>query len=78
MRDPLREIHDLAETVRDKLQQVQEEVGRLDDLYETDYIDNRLDGGAYQQLTNAIAMVELYMDDVKNNAAWVEKWGVGP
>ena len=78
MRDPLREIHDLAETVRDKLQRVQEEVGRLDDLYETDYIDNRLDGGAYQQLTNAIAMVELYMDDVKNNAAWVEKWGVGP
>ena len=72
MKDPLRRIHERAEDVRDMLEVARDQVGRLDDLYETEFIDNRRDGGAYQHLTNAIAMVELYMFDVTENAAWVD------
>jgi len=72
MKDPLRDIHAQAQEARDMLERVRDQVGRLDDIYETEYIDNRRDGGAYQHLTNAIAMVELYMFDVTENAAWVD------
>lgn len=58
---PLLDILAEAAQARDALERVQEQVGRLDDIYDTEYIDNRRDGGAYQHLTNAIAMVELYM-----------------
>ena len=58
---PLQDILAEATQARDALERVQEQVGRLDDIYDTEYIDNRRDGGAYQHLTNAIAMVELYM-----------------
>ena len=72
MKDPLKDIYDQAEEARDMLEQVRQQVGNLDDIYETEYIDNRRDGGAYQQITNAIAMVELYMFTITENADWVE------
>jgi hypothetical protein len=40
-----------------------DEVGKLDDYFETDLIDNRLlsDLGAYQHISYAIARIEEYM-----------------
>jgi hypothetical protein len=58
---PLLDILAEAAQARDALERVQQQVGNLDDIYETEYIDNRRTVGAYQHLTNAIAMVELYM-----------------
>tara|TARA_R100000329_G_C7529062_1_gene186637 strand:- start:188 stop:388 length:201 start_codon:yes stop_codon:yes gene_type:complete len=38
-----------------------DEVGKLDDYFETDLIDNRTDPGAYQYISYAIARIEEYM-----------------
>ena len=53
---------DKATEVREILYRVLEEVGKLDDMMETDLIDQRYPTlGAHQHLVKAIALVEEYM-----------------
>jgi len=61
----LEEILSEAQQASNMLYRVRDIVGNLDDIYKTEYIDNRHTVGAYQHLTNAIAMVELFMCDVE-------------
>ena len=44
-----------------QLATILEEVGKLDDYFQTDLIDNRAYPGAYQYIKRAIARVEEYM-----------------
>ena len=60
----LEEILSEAQQASTMLYRVRDTVGNLDDIYETEYIDNTRKVGAYQHLTNAIAMVELFMCNV--------------
>jgi hypothetical protein len=57
----LEEIYEEAQQARNMVERVRDTVGNLDDIYQTEYIDNRRTVGAYQHLSNAIAMVELFM-----------------
>ena len=61
----LEEILEEATQALNMVYRVRDTVGNLDDIYETEYIDHRQTPGAYQHLTNAIAMVELFMCDVE-------------
>ena len=49
-----------------QLDRLMEDIGRLDDVYESDDIDGRPGRGAYQLLGRAIGKLENYIYEVKN------------
>ena len=55
----------LADIALECLHQIHHEIGMLDDIFESDLIDNRLDPGAYQFIGKAINRVEEYIWLVK-------------
>ena len=60
--DPVQYALDKATFLMDELDTIKDKVGELDDLYETEYIDNRLlsDLGAYQHITYALRQLQNY------------------
>lgn len=42
-------------------------VGNLDDIYESDLIDSRIDTGAYQHIQHAIGRLDQYRWEVGGN-----------
>jgi hypothetical protein len=60
--DPLEYALDRATNFIADLATIRDAVGELDDLYETEYIDNRLrsDLGAYQHITYALRQIQNY------------------
>ena len=60
--DPLEYALDRVTYLMDELVTIKERVGELDDLYETEYIDNKfLDNlGAYQHITYALSQLQFY------------------
>tara|TARA_Y100000401_G_C8248151_1_gene186678 strand:+ start:189 stop:437 length:249 start_codon:yes stop_codon:yes gene_type:complete len=61
--DPIERALDRATVLMDELVTIKDFVGELDDLYETQYIDNRLvsDLGAYQHLTYALRQLQNFV-----------------
>ena len=51
----------------DRISVIRDEVGYLDDLYETEYIDNRLlsEYGAFQHITEALRQIQNYVWQIK-------------
>jgi hypothetical protein len=50
------------------LHQLKDQVGRLDDLYESPLIDSRMPPGAYQYIQRAIDQLEGYIYEVEEYA----------
>ena len=69
----LKEAEYKALALMDKLEIIREQVGLLDDLFESDCIDNRLidNLGAYQHLTYAQRQLQNYVWLVKEEE---ERW----
>jgi len=61
--DPIEYAQDRATQLMDELVTIKDFVGELDDLYETEYIDNRyLDNlGAYQHITYALRQLQNFV-----------------
>ena len=57
----------LAEIALEFLHQIHHEVGMLDDIFESDLIDNRSNPGAYQFIGKAINKVEEYIWLIKES-----------
>jgi hypothetical protein len=58
---------DLVETVQiimNDLSNLLDRVGNLDDIYESDLIDSRIDTGAYQHIQFAISRLAEYVWEV--------------
>jgi hypothetical protein len=53
----------------DRISVIRDEVGYLDDLYETEYIDNRLlsEQGAFQHITHALRQIQSYVWQIKED-----------
>ena len=53
----------------DRISVIRDEVGYLDDLYETEYIDNRLlpRQGAFQHITDAMRQIQAYVWQIKED-----------
>ena len=64
--DPL----DKATHLMDELVTIKDQVGELDDLYETEYIDNRFlsDLGAYQHITYALRQLQNYVWQIQEES----------
>ena len=58
---------DRAMVLMDELATIRDAVGELDDLYQTEYIDNLLvhELGAYQHLTHALSQIQNYAWQIK-------------
>ena len=54
-----------AESYKTELNILLDMVGRLDDVIETDYIDNRMHAGAYQHIKHATILIQHYMDEIQ-------------
>jgi conjugal transfer/entry exclusion protein len=65
--DRIEQALDRATHLMDELVTIKDFVGDLDDLYETEYIDNRLlsDLGAYQHITYALRQLQNYVWQIK-------------
>ena len=65
--DPLEYALDRVIHLMDELVTIRDRVGELDDLYETEYIDNKfLDNlGAYQHITYALRQLQNYYWQIK-------------
>ena len=56
--------HD-ADNYKTELNILLDKVGRLDDVLETEYIDNRMHPGAYQHIKHATILIQHYMDEIQ-------------
>ncbi len=63
--DILEEAWNDAHNYRTELEILLDKVGRLDDVIETDYIDNRMHAGAYQHIKHASILIQHYMDEIQ-------------
>ena len=67
--DNVKEAELRALDLLDRLSVIQDEIGYLDDLYETAYIDNRIisELGAYQHITHALRQIQSYVWEIKED-----------
>ena len=63
--DILEEAWNDAHDYRCELEILLDKVGRLDDVIETDLIDNRMHPGAYQHIKHASILIQHYMDEIQ-------------
>lgn len=66
--DPIEYALDRATVLMDELARIKDAVGKLDDLYETEHIDNHsnhLEIGAYQHITYAQRQLQNYVWQIK-------------
>lgn len=56
-----------VETIMNDLSKLLDRVGNLDDIYESDLIDSRIDTGAYQHIQHAISRLSEYVWEVGGN-----------
>ena len=61
----LDDARNLAYDYQNKLAMLQYNIGKLDDIIETPYIDNRLERGAYQCLEHAMEQLENYIHEIR-------------
>ena len=61
----LEEAWNDAHNYRCELEILLDKVGRLDDVIETDLIDNRKHLGAYQHIQHASIQIQHYMDEIR-------------
>tara|TARA_B100000459_G_scaffold146702_1_gene113683 strand:+ start:133 stop:330 length:198 start_codon:yes stop_codon:yes gene_type:complete len=59
-------IIETTEKIMNDIHNIVIRVGRLDDMYESDLIDHRVDMGAYQYLRRAINRLDEYIYEVKS------------
>ena len=59
--DPLEYALYEATNLMDELVTIKDRVGNLDDLYATEYIDNRINLGAYQNIAHALRKLQNYV-----------------
>lgn len=57
----------LTDQLHTKLDRLREDIGRLDDVVESTFIDCRIEGGAYQLLGRALNRLEQYRDYLEND-----------
>jgi len=67
--DNVKEAELRASDLLDRLSVIKDEIGYLDDLYYTEYIDNRLvhELGAYQHITHALRQIQKYVWKIKES-----------
>ena len=63
--DILEEAWNDAHDYKCELEILLDKVGKLDDVIETDYIDDRMKIGAYQHIKKARTLILYYMDEIQ-------------
>jgi len=61
----LEDACNLANEYQYELAVLLDNIGRLDDIVETPYIDNRQEKGAYQCLQQAMRLLDHYIDEIR-------------
>jgi hypothetical protein len=67
----LEQAYNDANNYLSELEILLDKVGRLDDVFETDLIDNRMHPGAYQHIKHASILINLYMQEIYNSTRGV-------
>ena len=57
----------LTDQLYNRLDRLREDIGKLDDVVESTFIDCRIEGGAYQLLGRALDKLEQYQDYLEND-----------
>lgn len=65
--NPALELIDRAYELLDVLNTLRDDVGDLDDVWESSLIDSRKDSGAYQFLQRAAHRLEDYIQELEND-----------
>lgn len=58
------DLVETVETIMNELHRLLDRVGNLDEIYESDLIDSRIDTGAYQHIQFAISRLAAYAWEV--------------
>ena len=71
MSDPMVYALDRAQNLMDELTTIQDMIGKLDDYYMTEYIDNRLlsNLGAYQHIGYALKQLQNFAWEIREHLA---------